>query len=208
MAGLACSFPRVGKERQVIAVAIGFHLFLGNEFQRRGIDHVPFAGRRGSVLKKVSQMRVAPGGADFGSNQIVGNILFFHDAILRKRLGEIEPAVFGVEFISRAEKRIAGDDIDIDSGEIVVPVLVLKSRLGRVLSSHSILFVFEERTQLLVGRHRPLGIVRQDASDGFMRTGEKIDRSCKNDHHRYPCPNAQVRFVFLLDSPAFHAARP
>ncbi len=84
--------------------------------------------------------------------------------------------------------------------------LILERRLGRVLTRDAILFVLEKRVQLLIGRDRPIGIVRKNAPDYLVRTGKKINARGKDYYYDYPCPNAQVRFVFILDSLAVHAA--
>ena len=52
---------------------------------------------------------------------------------------EARPAGVAVELADRGEQRLAGHDVDVDAGLLVVPVLVPERRLGAVLLSDPVL---------------------------------------------------------------------
>src|SRR5262245_33436195 len=68
------------------------------------------------------------------------------------RPGEARPAGARVELVERAEEGLAGDDVDVDPGLVVVPELVAERRLGRLALRHLVLLGGELRSQLEVAR--------------------------------------------------------
>src|SRR5665213_2416510 len=74
------------------------------------------------------------------------------DVCRNERLGEARPAGTGVELVSRTEKRLARDDIDINAGLVVVPVLVMKRGFSSGLLRDFELFRRQSGLQLRVGR--------------------------------------------------------
>ena len=88
----------------------------------------------------MAEVRIAFARADLGAFHSVGRIPFFHHVLFRNWFRETGPARAAVEFIQRAEKRFAGDKIHVNTGPMIVPILVMKRRLGATLSCHTILF--------------------------------------------------------------------
>src|SRR2546428_7902820 len=101
----------------------------------------------------MSEMRIAPARANFDAFHPVGKILFFDDALVRNWLGEIGSPGAAVKLIERAKERLAGDDIDINSGTLIVPIIVMKCRLRSVLPGNAILFFLKFGSQHGVARN-------------------------------------------------------
>ena len=69
----------------------------------------------------------------------MGRIPLVHNFIFRDWLVEAGPACAAVEFIQRAEERLAGNNIDVDSGLVIVPIGILKWRFRAAFARHVIL---------------------------------------------------------------------
>ncbi len=63
------------------------------------------------------------------------------------RLRKTWPSRAAFEFVQRAEKRFAADNVDVNAGAVIVPVFVLKRRLGAVFPRHVILQRSQARAQ-------------------------------------------------------------
>src|SRR5438067_8367333 len=124
-----------------MAVTFFFQLFERNKPKRRGVDAITNAALvAGTVVEEVTEMGIAFAAADFGAFHSERAIRFFGDVVFLNRLGETGPAASAVEFIERREERFATDNIDINAGPMIVPILVPKRWLGPALLSDAILF--------------------------------------------------------------------
>src|SRR5438270_4409714 len=133
-----------------MAVTFFFQLFDGNEAKRSGVDAITHPALISwAVVEEMAEMRIAVAAADFGAFHSERAVRFFGDVALRDRLGETGPAAPAVELIERCEKRFATDNIDINAGPMIVPILISKRRFGPALLSDAILFRREFLFQFL-----------------------------------------------------------
>src|SRR4029077_7264590 len=116
---------------------------------RGRVNAIALAGRGRAVVKNVTQMRVALAAADFGPFHAERAIRFLGNVLVVDWLGKAGPAAAAVEFIERREKRLPADNIDINSGAMIIPILVAKRRFGAALLGHVILLRRELLFQLL-----------------------------------------------------------
>src|SRR6185369_15221235 len=103
----------------------------GNEFQSGGVDAITqpaFVG--GTVVKHVAQVRVGNFGADFSALHAESAIFFLNNFGVAYGLGETGPATTGIELVQGAEQGLARNDVDVKSGFVVIPVLIVKGGLG------------------------------------------------------------------------------
>jgi hypothetical protein len=77
--------------------------------------------------------------ADLGARHEKLEIGLGEDIIRFQGLGKAWPTCPGVIFIERAEQWLAGHYIHVDPGVLVVPVFVVKRRLGSLVLSYLIL---------------------------------------------------------------------
>src|SRR2546421_10050546 len=124
-----------------MAVTFFFQLFDRNEAKRRGVDAITHAALvRRAVVENMTEMGIAFAAADFGAFHSERAIRFFGHIFFFNRFGETGPAAAAIEFIERREERFAADNVDINTGPMIVPILVAKWRLGPALLSDTILF--------------------------------------------------------------------
>src|SRR5260370_5429737 len=100
----------------------------------------------------MTQMRVALAAADFGALHAERAIRFFGNVLVVDWLGKAGPARAAVEFIERRKQRLSADNIDINSGAMIVPILISKRWFGAALLGHVILLRRELLFQLLGSR--------------------------------------------------------
>src|SRR5581483_10878025 len=81
----------------------------------------------------VPQVRVRVLRTDLGAHHEELAIRPGDDVLGGERFGEARPAGAGVELVERAEQWLAGDDVDVDAGLMIVPVLVPERRLGAIV---------------------------------------------------------------------------
>src|SRR5260370_32257796 len=96
--------------------------------------------------------------ANFHPLHSKGGIPFFHYFVIRNRSCETGPACAAVEFIKGAEERLAGDNVDVNSCLVIIPVGILKRGLGGTLARHAVLFFAKPGSQLGVIWNAPIGI--------------------------------------------------
>ena len=101
----------------------------GDEAQRRGIHAVAQAGRRGPSSNTWPRCESPSLATELRCASCRASRVFVESSPARW-LGEARPAGAGVELVERAEQRLAGDDVDVDAGLVVVPVLIVERRLG------------------------------------------------------------------------------
>jgi len=97
----------------------------------------------------VTQMRVALAAADFVALHPEGAIRFFGNIFVVDWFCKAGPSAAAVEFIERRKQRLPADNIDINSGAMIVPILVAKRRFGAALLGDVILLRRELLSQLL-----------------------------------------------------------
>src|SRR6185312_3699409 len=68
-----------------------------------------------------------------------------------ERLGETWPTRSRIELVGGAEQRLAGDNVDVDAGLVVIPVFVVERRFCRCLLRNIELLAGQLATQLRVG---------------------------------------------------------
>ena len=93
-----------------------------------------------AVGENVAEMAVRMGGTHLGADHVVARVVPFADVRGLDRFGEAWPATAGFEFVGRGEERLAGDDVDINAGLVVVQVLAAAGILRSVLLRHAKLF--------------------------------------------------------------------
>lgn len=76
---------------------------------------------------------------DLGADHVVAGVVPFVDIGGFDRLRKTRPATTRLELVGRGEQRLAGDDVDIDAGLVVVQVLAVSGVLRSVLLRHAIL---------------------------------------------------------------------
>src|SRR5215471_21683014 len=90
-------------------------------------------------MEHVAKVAAAVGGADLGPGYQHAEVAALDHVAGLERNREARPAGAAVELADRGEQRLAGHDVDVDAGLLVVPVLVPKWRLGAVLLSDPVL---------------------------------------------------------------------
>src|ERR1700745_3998246 len=84
-------------------------------------------------MEQVAQVAAAVGGADLGPGYQHLEVAALDHVARLDRNREARPAGVAVELADRREQRLAGHDVNVDAGLLVVPVLVPERRLGAVL---------------------------------------------------------------------------
>src|SRR5436190_10421666 len=125
--------PRLDELLEQGAVAFLLHFFHRDESQRRGIDAVTQVRRTGTVVKHVAEMRIGGLRTHLSSFHAQCAVAFLDDFSLLHRPGETGPARAGIEFVERTEQRLAGNDVDVNAGFVIVPVSVLERRFSAAL---------------------------------------------------------------------------
>ena len=123
----------------VFTVAFGFEILGGNKTQGGGVYAVAHAAGGRTIGKNVSKVGLATFGTDLGADHAVGVVGLFDDFCLIEGLGKAGPTGARVEFIGGGEKGTSGDDIDVDPRFFVVPIGILKRRLGAAFAGHGVL---------------------------------------------------------------------
>src|SRR5260221_4833789 len=136
------------EQRAVLAVPLRLELARRNETKRGRVDAVAQALRRRSVVEDVAEVRAGRTRSNFVTRHeklVVG-------ASRHPRrvdgLREARPAGPGFEFVGGAEEGLTADDIDVEPGLVVVPELVAKRRLGRLVLGDLVLERRQPASQL------------------------------------------------------------
>src|SRR4029450_5440401 len=127
------------KKRQVFAVPFFLQFFDRNKTHRSGVNAVALTGGGGAIVKDMAEMGITFARKNLRPLHAVGRIPFFRYFVLCNRLGETGPARGAIEFIQGAEERLTGDNIDVDSRLVIVPIGILKRSLGAAFARHVIL---------------------------------------------------------------------
>ena len=150
------------KEVEISAVAFFLEIFFRNEAQRRRVDAVAHSMGCGAVGENVAQMRIGAFAAHFGAGHEQAAVGFFDEIFFLDGLGKAGPAAARIVLVGGAEQRLAGNDVDVDSFAVIVPIFVLKGMLGAFLLRH------------LVLQRRKLGF--EFGVGGFLHDGSFHDR--------------------------------
>src|SRR5712692_349309 len=173
------------EERAVLPVALRLEALHGYEAQRRRVHAEALAGRRRPVVEHVPQVRAGMRGADFRARGEEAPVLALADVPGLERPREAGPAGAGVVLVERAEERLAGDDVDVDAGPVVVPVLVAEGRLRALVLGHPVLHGGERLLQrgiigLLEGHGIPSFLLR------LLRAGSERGQDEERGGQRVP----------------------
>ncbi len=137
-------------------------------------------------------MRIAFGCADLRSLHAESRIALFKYAVGRNRFRKSRSTRAGVKFVGGTKKRIAGNDIDVNAGPLIVPILIAKGSLGSIFTRDMILVWFERRAQNGVARNRFQVI----EGAGFLLLGllVAVEKNCGDYRSRgkQPKPQRQV----------------
>ena len=109
-----------------------------------------------SIVEKMAKMRIALFGSDLGPLHAKAAIGFFGHVQFLDWLGETGPAAAAIELVERTEKGFARDDVDIDSGAMLIPIGIMESRLGAAHLRDAILLGRQFLPQFVVGYFRRL----------------------------------------------------
>lgn len=123
----------------VLWISLFFEVLCRDEPECRGVDTVAEPGGSRSVVKDVAQMGIAFDRADFGANHSPGSILLFFDNRFIDCTGETRPSGARIKFVLRTEKRLAGNDTDINPVSVVVPIFVFERRFCPALGGDILL---------------------------------------------------------------------
>src|SRR5262249_18072019 len=136
-----------------------FHVVAMHEAQRRGIDAIAQSAlRTRSVIEDMAQVAVAGCGADFGTDHSVRGIPQFVDCRGRNGPREARPATARFVLGRRPKQRLAGYDVNVDTGLVVVEKLAASRRLRTILLCYAMLLRREARYGLgrfSIGGHPP-----------------------------------------------------
>src|SRR4029453_8391573 len=142
------------EELAILGVPLRLELVDRDEAQRRRVDAVAQARRRGAVGEHVPEVRVRTLRPYLGARREELRVLTLRDMGLLDRLREAGPAGAGVELVTRAEKRLPRHNVDVEPLLMVVPVLVAERQLGALVLRHLILLRAEPVLQIRVARLR------------------------------------------------------
>ena len=141
------------KQWHEFTVTFFFTVLLGNKAHGSRIHAVTFAGRCWAVTKHMPQMAVSMFAPDLGPDRKELAVLTGHYIFRDQRFAETRPAGTRFILILGAEQRFAGDNINIDTLPVIVPVFILKGRLGAFLLGY---FILQRRKPLFKFMFTPL----------------------------------------------------
>ena len=114
---LAADYPMIGEVRGE-GLMIGVELVSDRKTKEPAKSQA--AAIRGAVVEHMAKMAVAIGRAHFDACHAMAGVLeFVH---VGDRFRETRPATTGIVFIGRSEQGLAGNDIDIDAGLLVIEI--------------------------------------------------------------------------------------
>ncbi len=80
----------------------------------------------GPVIENMAEMRIAMFAPDLGARHEKVMVFLLHDISRLKRLGEARPSGPGFIFVLGAEQGFPGNDVDVNSFPLVIPVFILE----------------------------------------------------------------------------------
>src|SRR5262245_33092603 len=149
--GMGLSAGRL-EQTGVFAVALVLQSGDGDEPQRRAVDAVAQTAGARAVREEVAEVAFPVPAADLGANHPVRRVGVLDHVGWLQRSGEAGPAGAAVELVVRAEEWLSRGDVHVDPGLVVVPVLVLKRRLGARLLGDLVLQRRQTAAQLVIAR--------------------------------------------------------
>ena len=139
----------------------------------------------------MAEVRIAAFRAHFDAMHVVRIVVLFGDQIFRNRFRESWAPGAAVELVERTKKRFTGDDVDIDPRANIVPIFILKRRLGAVLARDTILVRFQARAKYGIAWHWPV----RTKPGGFFRKRMRCERKVEghaNQEGGHAAPHAQA----------------
>ena len=129
------------KELTKLSVALAFQFIEVNKTHGGRVDAVAqSASLEGPVGEDVSKVAVGMRRTYLSLNHTPAHIPALDDVAGLDRLNEARPSRAAVKLVKRGEERLARDDVHVNSGLFVVPILVLERPFGPVLLRESVLF--------------------------------------------------------------------
>src|SRR5438876_7549271 len=125
----------------------------------------------------MAEVRIAAFRVHFDAMHVVRIVVLFGDQIFRNRFRESWAPGAAVELVERTKKRFTGDDVDIDPRANIVPIFILKRRLGAVLARDTILVLGQFRFQNGLTWNGP------DIAIIACRSGERSGGKGKGESH-------------------------
>src|SRR5215212_462383 len=121
-------------------IPLALQLIEVDKAQRGRVDAVTHSACLNRAIgEDVPQVAVAVGRTHFGPNHPVARIAALDNVLGIDRLDKARPSGAAFKLVERGKKRLPRHDIYIESGFLIVPVLIREGPLGSVLLSHSIL---------------------------------------------------------------------
>ena len=101
-----------------------------DEAQGGGVHAVTQSRRFGAIVEDVTEVRIAFGARDSGTNHPESTVANLRHIFFGDRLPEARPARAGIEFRSRIKQRIVAADAAVQSLLVQVPVLAGEGQFG------------------------------------------------------------------------------
>ena len=130
---------RRAEERQKLRIPFGMQTFQRHETQGRGVNRItpPSGGR--AIVEDVTKMGITSHRANFDALHLERVVRLFHNHIGTDRFGEAGTAQLAIEFVERGKERFACNEIDVEAGAEIIPILILKRSLAPVLAHDVVL---------------------------------------------------------------------
>ena len=126
----------------IILSSSGFgELYLGFEFQRQGINAVPFSGRLRPIIKDVAEVGVTPTAHHFHPPHAQGHIILRFYIRTRGRIPETGPARAAIELGIGLEEFLPAIYTDVHARSIIVQEFARTWWLGPFVEADVVLFV-------------------------------------------------------------------
>src|SRR5207244_12860274 len=113
------TFCRRFEQCLVLPIAFGRELRRGNEPHGRRVHAVAQTCWTRAVVENVAEVRVRLSGTNFGPFVAKKTVGFRANVPGLERSGEARPASARIVLVKRAEKRLAGYDVDVDAWFVV-----------------------------------------------------------------------------------------
>ena len=136
---------RFTKQVQILTQTFLLEFFEWNKSHCRRVHAVTQSCWRWTIIKNVPEVRIGVHGSHLCSLHSVSLVRARFYVFRLERLAEAGPAAIRIELVERTKERLAGDDIDINSRLVVVPVRVVKWRFRAILLRDLILFGCQPR---------------------------------------------------------------
>ena len=114
---------------------LGFWIFFLREIQGDGVDAIPQSRRLRTVIKDVTEVRIALFAKHFHACHSIAPVRLYADVLFGNRLPETRPSSSGFEFRLGAEQRVPATNAPVDSFLVQLVVFTGERRLRPLSSS-------------------------------------------------------------------------